>query len=68
MKRSIAAVAGLVLVLAAPAAWSQAWPTKPIKILVGVTPGGTTDMLMAAASLGIPIIHLDAKAENPTVV
>src|SRR5512141_1910267 len=45
MKRSIAAIAGLVLAFAAPVAFSQAWPTKPIKILVGVTPGGTTDTL-----------------------
>jgi tripartite-type tricarboxylate transporter receptor subunit TctC len=27
------------------AAWAQAWPNKPIRILVGVTPGGTTDTL-----------------------
>ena len=26
-------------------AWAQAWPAKPIRILVGVTPGGTTDTL-----------------------
>jgi tripartite-type tricarboxylate transporter receptor subunit TctC len=45
MKRTIAAVAGLLLALATPAAWAQAWPAKPIKILVGVTPGGTTDTL-----------------------
>jgi hypothetical protein len=30
--------------------------------------GGTTNMLVAAASLGIPIIHIDAKAANPTMV
>ena len=62
MKRSIAAAAGLVLALAAPAAWSQAWPTKPIKILVGVTPGGTTDTLARflgqemAKDLGQPVV------------
>ena len=62
MKRSIAAVAGLVLALAAPAAWSQAWPTKPIKILVGVTPGGTTDTLARflgqemSKDLGQPVV------------
>jgi tripartite-type tricarboxylate transporter receptor subunit TctC len=62
VKRSIAAAAGLVLALAAPAAWSQAWPTKPIKILVGVTPGGTTDTLARflgqemAKDLGQPVV------------
>ena len=62
MKRSIAAVAGLVLALAAPAAWSQAWPSKPIKILVGVTPGGTTDTLARflgqemSKDLGQPVV------------
>ena len=62
MKRSIAAAAGLVLALAAPAAWPQAWPTKPIKILVGVTPGGTTDTLARflgqemAKDLGQPVV------------
>jgi hypothetical protein len=30
--------------------------------------GGTTEMLVTAASLGIPIIHIDAKATNPTLV
>ena len=30
--------------------------------------GGTTNMLMAAASLGIPIIHIDANGKNPTLL
>jgi tripartite-type tricarboxylate transporter receptor subunit TctC len=62
MKRSLAAAAFAVLALAAPAAWPQAWPAKPIKILVGVTPGGTTDTLARflgqemAKDLGQPVV------------
>ncbi len=62
MKRWIAVVAALAAGLAAPAAWSQAWPAKPIKILVGVTPGGTTDTLARflgqemSKELGQPVI------------
>jgi len=62
MKRSLAAAAFAALALAAPAAWPQAWPAKPIKILVGVTPGGTTDTLARflgqemAKDLGQPVV------------
>jgi tripartite-type tricarboxylate transporter receptor subunit TctC len=62
MNRSIALIAASLLCLAAPAAWAQAWPAKPIKILVGVTPGGTTDTLARflaqemAKDLGQPVI------------
>ncbi|HEX5629492.1 MAG TPA: tripartite tricarboxylate transporter substrate binding protein [Usitatibacteraceae bacterium] len=60
--KSIAAVAALALAALAPAAWSQAWPAKPIKILVGVTPGGTTDTLARflgqemSKDLGQPVV------------
>jgi hypothetical protein len=30
--------------------------------------GGTTEMLKAAATLGVPIIHIDARATKPTVL
>jgi tripartite-type tricarboxylate transporter receptor subunit TctC len=62
MRIPFIATAWLALVLAAPAAWPQAWPAKPIKILVGVTPGGTTDTLARflgqemAKELGQPVI------------
>jgi tripartite-type tricarboxylate transporter receptor subunit TctC len=41
----IAAAAGVSLALAVPA-WAQApaWPSKPVKILVGSPPGGPSDM------------------------
>jgi tripartite-type tricarboxylate transporter receptor subunit TctC len=36
---------GLLFVLASHAAWSQAWPAKPVKIIVPFAPGGTADTL-----------------------
>ena len=37
--------AGLALALAATAAAAQAWPTKPVRIMVGASPGGGTDII-----------------------
>ncbi len=60
MKRIAAALAALTL--AAGLAQAQSWPTKPIKILVGVTPGGTTDTLARflgqemSKDLGQPVV------------
>ncbi len=45
MKSWIAVFAGLALALGVPIAGAQGFPSKPVKILVGVTPGGTTDTL-----------------------
>jgi len=60
MKRIAAALAALTL--AAGLAHAQSWPTKPIRILVGVTPGGTTDTLARflgqemSKDLGQPVV------------
>ena len=37
--------AGIALTLAATAAAAQAWPTKPVRIMVGASPGGGTDII-----------------------
>ena len=37
--------AGLALALAATVSAAQAWPTKPVRIMVGASPGGGTDII-----------------------
>ena len=41
----LAFAAALALTLVAPAAWAQAWPSKPIKLIDGFPPGGGADIL-----------------------
>ncbi len=38
-------LAGLGLMAAAPAAWAQSWPAKPIRLVVPYPAGGSTDVL-----------------------
>ena len=59
MKKTILAAFGLAF---SPAAHAQSWPAKPIRVLVGATPGGTGDVSarltgdIVSKELGQPVI------------
>ena len=43
--KHVAAIFAVAFACLAPPAFSQAWPTKPVKIMVGASPGGGTDII-----------------------
>jgi tripartite-type tricarboxylate transporter receptor subunit TctC len=43
--KSAASILGGILVLAPALAWSQAWPTKPVRVIVTFAPGGSSDVV-----------------------
>jgi tripartite-type tricarboxylate transporter receptor subunit TctC len=49
-RRTLLATLTLSLLAASPLAWSQAYPTKPVRLVVPFAPGGTTDIVARVVS------------------
>ena len=58
------ALALLASAALAPHAWAQAWPTKPVRVVVAFTAGGTTDIL--ARSVGQQLSESSSSRSSST--
>ncbi|MES2786694.1 MAG: tripartite tricarboxylate transporter substrate binding protein [Pseudomonadota bacterium] len=69
----LAATALLPLALAAPPAFAQAWPSKPVRVIVSFPPGGAADQIARAISqplqevLGQPVVVENRAGANGNI-
>ena len=52
-RAALGAIAGAALLAAAPATFAQAWPAKPVRIVIGAPAGGTTDIVARLLAEGL---------------
>ena len=52
-RRALHALAAGAATLAAPQAWSQTFPTKPLRMIVGFAPGGAADVMARIVAKGL---------------
>ena len=52
-RAALGALAAAALLAAAPASFAQAWPSKPVRIVIGAPPGGTADIVARLLADGL---------------
>ena len=52
-RAALGAIAGGALLAAAPATFAQAWPAKPVRIVIGAPRGGTADIVARLLAEGL---------------
>jgi len=52
-RAALGVIAGAALLAAAPGTFAQAWPAKPVRIVIGAPPGGTADIVARLLAEGL---------------